>query len=143
MASKIYSNLEVLFTNLVKPNEMSEKYELTLICQEGSETARALAKVATCKPEKDGEGVVRIKAKSNNPVTCWHKGKQLDAREIKRGDTVSIQASLADWEYKGRKGTSLWLNAVNLLEHGANIGAQKDPSVCPFGEEENADNFPF
>ena len=130
----IYRDLEVLFNNSETVNDLSGKYELVMLVPADSETAQALSKVAKVN-EKDGDGMLRIRAKSNYPISVWKDHKKVSGSKLERGTIIDIDAKLVDWEWKNKKGTSLWINAANIMKEAEHKGFDADRD--PFEADDN------
>lgn len=111
----------VMWASLDKPNEMSNKYQLDL-CNLSNESVEVLTRAGI--EVKFGEGDKADKGfyvtpKATKPVRIVDAIKNPWLAELLIGNSSIINCLVKpyEWEFKGKSGVSLGLQAVQVLKH--------------------------
>jgi hypothetical protein len=71
------------------------------------------------KRDEHGRNVLRLKVWQSARVQLLGSDQLLTVDELRSGDRISLMVKIHDWEYEGRKGTSLTANHVLVVEQGS------------------------
>jgi hypothetical protein len=104
-------------------NYNKDGYEYTIDLIVDKEEAAKLKEVGATVREKGGDLVVKFKLKverkdgsKNEPPLIVDADKMPTKEEIGNGSKVRVQYRTYDWEFGKKKGTSIALQAVQVLE---------------------------
>lgn len=113
-------NGRAMWAFLTKPNEMSGKYQMDITNLDPQSVGLlegAGIEVKVGKEDKADYGHY-VTAKSSTPVSAYdvNKNELPVTTLIGNGSQVSASINVFDWEFKGKKGKGVGLQAVKVVE---------------------------
>lgn len=147
----LLKNVKLHWARLATPEKkyMSEETQWSVNAQVDDETSRKFVKGKLITKERwmevNGEEVPIISFRRDThfrktgddrtPVRVVDLyGQELDASKIGNGTVANIQYSIRDWEFQGRKGKSMELLAVQVVELVEYAGGSKAGDEFDFAE---------
>jgi hypothetical protein len=120
MSEAVKIKATVMWADLVKVNEMSEKYQVNL-CNLSPKAVAALEEMGLSLLNKDGQGDY-ITVKSSRPMKAFDTdGVEIDGSIVGNGSTAVAVLGYYDWRYKSKEGRSPSMKRLvidNLVEYG-------------------------
>ena len=131
--SKFKVDGTVFYAKVYSPDEMSDAYSVDLIPLNDEENAKLVAVGAQPAKRRDGSAVehvgfegkpvYKIKRKTHTrsgeelgaPSVVDSQGNAIDAL-IGNGSKIRVYGKAFNWNFKGKSGTGLGLNTVQVLE---------------------------
>lgn len=107
------------WASLTEPNPMSGKYQLDLINLDDESVAKIKAagvevKYGSKGSKKESYGAY-VTLKANKPVSVFNADKTPCVSKVGNGSVVACSVNPFEWNFKGKKGTSLGLRAVKVI----------------------------
>lgn len=124
MANNVKVAGSLMWANLSKKNEMSDKYQFDL-CNISAAGAKALETLGLDVKHKDDKGNF-LTIKSNYNIIAYHPdGSVVEEGNIGNGTKVQVVVGFYDWKFKGKSGRSpscVKMVITELVVFGENKG---------------------
>ena len=115
MTEAVKIKADIMWAYLVKPNDMSNKYQVDL-CNLSDKAVEALESMGLEVKHKEGKGKY-ITCKSSRPITIYDDGgAMLDGANLGNGSKAVALVGTWEWAYQKKKGTSPALKRLVITE---------------------------
>ncbi len=128
MENVVKLKADIMWAQLDKPNDLSNKYQVNL-CNLSDAAVLALEELGIAVAEKEGQGRF-ITCKSANPIKAFDAdGDEIVGVKVGNGSKAKAVINPYEWKYKNKKGVSPSLRKLvitELIEYGGGNNANLD-----------------